>query len=139
MPTFATSLAPETLLTADSVAADQFIGQSLPYAASVRAGLVEALRGYPILPYRLADFALFADVHTSTYLDQITQLAAGQRPEPYPQLSMECSGLWHALPGYCAGLGGMLAAIDAMQTGNLDRAFCFSLGGHHAYPARGHG
>jgi acetoin utilization deacetylase AcuC-like enzyme len=33
----------------------------------------------------------------------------------------------------------MLAAIDQMRAGNLDRAYCFSFGGHHAYPDWGHG
>jgi acetoin utilization deacetylase AcuC-like enzyme len=43
------------------------------------------------------------------------------------------------VPGYEFGLGGMLEAIDQMRRGAIDRASCFSLGGHHAYPDWGHG
>lgn len=46
------------------------------------------------------------------------------------------AGLVEALPGYCTGLGGMLATLRAIRVGSLDRAFCDSLGGHHAYPAQ---
>ena len=48
-------------------------------------------------------------------------------PDIAPRLSAECSGLEHCLPGYQAGLGGMLEAIDQMRAGALDRADCFSL------------
>lgn len=139
MPTFAISLHPEALLTSRHVAADQFIGKSLPYAQEVCACLVDALRGYTNLPLQSADFGLFSSVHSPTYLNQIQELAAGNTPDPYPRLSAECSGMWYALPGYCAGLGGMLTAIDLMKAGTLDRAFCYSLGGHHAYADYGHG
>jgi len=41
--------------------------------------------------------------------------------------------------GYQYGLGGMLAAIDRMKAGVLDRAYCFFSGGHHAHADWGHG
>jgi acetoin utilization deacetylase AcuC-like enzyme len=33
----------------------------------------------------------------------------------------------------------MLQAIDEMKSENIQRAYCFSLGGHHAYRDWGHG
>lgn len=139
MSTFAISIHPETLQTSRPVDDEAFRGFSLPYAMQLRSKLADALRGYPSLPLRSADFALFADVHTATYLAQIQELAADRVPDPYPQLSIECSRLWYALPGYCFTLGGMLSALEAMRAGSLDRAFCAGRAGHHAYPGRGHG
>jgi acetoin utilization deacetylase AcuC-like enzyme len=66
-------------------------------------------------------------------------MAAGQSVEQPLKLSIECKGLELCLPGYLFGLGGMLQAIDQMKAGNLERAYCFSLGGHHAYKDWGHG
>lgn len=45
----------------------------------------------------------------------------------------------HPLPGYEHSLGGLVAAIDRMRQGSLEQAYCFSLGGHHGFPDRGHG
>jgi len=66
-------------------------------------------------------------------------MAHDEQVEELPRLSIECSGLDHCLPGYLYGLGGMLEAIDQMRAGLLERAYCFSLGGHHAYADWGHG
>src|SRR5262249_43442498 len=88
---------------------------------------------------RIAPLDLFGTVHTETYLQQLQLMAAGTPPATLPRLSSECLGMEFCLPGYQAGLGGMLEAIDQMRQGTLDRAYCFSLGGHHAYPNWGHG
>jgi acetoin utilization deacetylase AcuC-like enzyme len=66
-------------------------------------------------------------------------MAAGETVEESPRLSLECLGYEYCLPGYQYGLGGMLAAIEQMKVGSLERAYCYSLGGHHAYPDWGHG
>jgi acetoin utilization deacetylase AcuC-like enzyme len=48
-------------------------------------------------------------------------------------------GLAYTLPGLLFGLGGLLTAVDQMKAGQLERAYCFSMGGHHAFADRGHG
>jgi acetoin utilization deacetylase AcuC-like enzyme len=78
-------------------------------------------------------------VHTPTYLDKLKRMAAGEEIAAAPRLSVECTGFEYCLPGYLYGLGGMLEAIDQMRSGALERAYCFSLGGHHAYADWGHG
>ncbi len=95
--------------------------------------------GYPSLPPRRAEWGDFRTVHAPQYLEQLATLAAGDRPRPAARLSAECLGLWHFLEGYRFGLGGMQEAIERMRRGELDRAYCFSLGGHHAFADRGHG
>ena len=66
-------------------------------------------------------------------------MASGELVAELPRLSAECTGLEFCLPGYLYSLGGMLEAIDQMKSGMLERAYCFSLGGHHAYADWGHG
>jgi acetoin utilization deacetylase AcuC-like enzyme len=82
---------------------------------------------------------MYLTVHTPEYLDKLKRMAADEPVDEYPRLSLECSEYEYCLPGYAYGLGGMVEAIDQMKIGVLDRAYCFSLGGHHAYPASGHG
>ncbi|HEY3232537.1 MAG TPA: hypothetical protein VGJ87_25120 [Roseiflexaceae bacterium] len=84
-------------------------------------------------------FVGFSWPHIASYLQQHQRMAADHPPDVLPQLSAECTGLEYCLPGYQAGLGGMLEAIDQMRAGALDRAYCFCLGRHHAYPDCGHG
>jgi acetoin utilization deacetylase AcuC-like enzyme len=137
--TFATYLHPE--LDRLSRPADQitFVGQSYPYWRQVRMRLAEVLREYPALPLRTATLTDFERVHTPGYLRALVDMAAGQPPEQLPRLSIECRGMEHCLPAYQYGLGGMCAALDEMRRGALDRAYCFSLGGHHAHADWGHG
>ena len=132
-PRFATYFHPETAATTRSPETIAFVGHSWPHFAQIRQALVEHTVSYPSLPLRIAPLDIFASVHTATYLQQLQLMAAGSVPEVAPRLSAECQGLEHCLPGYQAGLGGMLEAIDQMRAGVLDRAYCFSLGGHHAY------
>lgn len=136
---FATYLYPQ--VTALSKPADDihFIGFSWPYFNEVGATLAHALNSFPALPLRLADDNLFETVHTATYLQQLRAMASDIPLEEYPKLSMECAGLEYCLPGYRCGLGGMLEALDQMKRGVLDRAYCFSLGGHHGHADWGHG
>ena len=136
---FATYLHPQICLTSKDVEPDTFIGYSYPHYNSVRETLAESLKQYPTLPLEKADYAAYLSVHSKDYLDKLTRMAADQPVDSPPKLSIECSGFEYCLPGYLYGLGGMFAAIDAMKAGNLDRAFCFSLGGHHAYDDWGHG
>ncbi|HNT75392.1 MAG TPA: histone deacetylase [Anaerolineae bacterium] len=97
------------------------------------------MSNYPTLPLRKADYAHYEHVHTSTYLDTLKKMAAGSPVAALPRLSVECTGFEYCLPGYLYGLGGMLEAIDQMRAGNVLRAYCFSLPGHHAYADWGHG
>ncbi|MBA3531875.1 MAG: histone deacetylase [Ardenticatenales bacterium] len=137
--TFATYLHPHTTLTSKARNQIDFVGFSLPYWDSVRHELAQALQNFPSLPPRMAEFDDYLRVHTSTYLQQLHLMAAEIPPEPMPRLSGECTGLEYALPGYQYGLGGMMEAIDQMRAGVLERAYCFSLGGHHAHTDWGHG
>jgi acetoin utilization deacetylase AcuC-like enzyme len=136
---FKTYLHPQTTDTSHPRTAITFTGFSLPYFDRVRTALASRTLDYPSLPLATADIALFQTVHSPVYLDAIKQMAADQNPTDYPCLSSECSGMEFCLPGYAAGLGGLCAAIDQMKTGNLERAYCFSLGGHHAFADWGHG
>ncbi len=129
---FATYLHPETIATSKPANSIPFVGFSWPYFSQVRQSLALRLAAYPSLPLRVADLDRFGTVHTSAYLQQLQLMAADTPPANLPHLSRECSGLEYCLPGYRAGLGGMLEAIDRMRAGTLDRAYCFSLGGHHA-------
>jgi acetoin utilization deacetylase AcuC-like enzyme len=138
-PRFATSLHSETAATTRPPETIAFVGYSWPHFARIRQALVERTASYSSLPLRIASLDAFSSVHTATYLQQLQLMAAGSVPEVGPRLSAECYGLEHCLPGYQAGLGGMLEAIDEMRAGELDRAYCFSLGGHHAYADWGHG
>lgn len=136
---FATYLHPHTAETSRPRAEINFTGFSLPYFDQVRAALASRTSHYFSLPPALAELALFQRIHTASYLDAIKQLAVDQQPAVYPRLSPECNGLEFCLPGYAAGLGGLCAAVDQMKAGNLERAYCFSLGGHHAFADSGHG
>jgi acetoin utilization deacetylase AcuC-like enzyme len=139
MTHFATYLDPRACATSRPLDEIQFVGHSLPHFSRVRQELERVLAGYPALALRQAEYSDYARVHTQDYLDALARMASGQPVAWRPQLSVECHGLEYCLPGYCYGLGGMMQAIDAMRAGRLDRAYCFSLGGHHAYPDRGHG
>jgi acetoin utilization deacetylase AcuC-like enzyme len=136
---FAISLHPETTATSRPPETIAFVGHSWPHFAQVRQALSERVTSYPVLPLRIAPLDTFSSVHTTAYLQRLQLMAAGRVPDAASRLSAECHGLEHCLPGYQAGLGGMLEAIDQMRDGNLDRAYCFSLGGHHAYADWGHG
>ncbi|MFL5804761.1 MAG: histone deacetylase, partial [Roseiflexaceae bacterium] len=136
---FATYLHPEIMALSKPPDTIRFVGFSWPHFAEIQRGLAERLRHYPSLPLHIAALDTFSSVHTAAYLQQIQLMAADTPPDVLPRLSAECSGMEYCLPGYQAGLGGMLAAIDQMRAGTLDRAYCLSLGGHHAYPDWGHG
>lgn len=139
MPNFATYLHAQTCLTSKPVAQIQFIGHSLPYFSRVRQALAEALSGYPALPVRKVALEEYGRVHATGYLQKLARMAAGEVVEDRPKLSIECVGLHHSLPGHRYGFGGMVEAIDRMKAGSLERAYCFTLGGHHAHPDWGHG
>jgi acetoin utilization deacetylase AcuC-like enzyme len=136
---FATYLHPETVATSKPVEQIPFVGYSCPHFSRVRSALAEALAAEPALPLCRVGLDAFRSVHTDAYLRQLTRLAAGFAPEQNPKLNAECAGLWYCMPGYEYGLGGMLEAIEHMKRGTLDRAYCFSLGGHHAHADWGHG
>lgn len=138
-PTFATYLYPQTCATSIPVDQVEFAGHSLPHFSRVRQALAAALSHYPALPLRQADYLEYGRVHSTAYLQTLRRMASGEAVEEPPRLSLECLGYEYCLPGYQYGLGGLLVAIEQMKAGNLDRAYCFSLGGHHAHPDWGHG
>ncbi len=139
MPRFATYLHLHTCDTSKPVEQIRFVGHSLPHSCQVRRGLEEALAHYPTLPLRQAEYADYLRVHTRDYIDKLMRMASGEPVADKPRLSIECCGLEYCLPGYLYGLGGMLEAIDRMKSGELERAYGFSLPGHHANADWGHG
>lgn len=140
MSNFAVYLHPETVLTSKPAEQITFAGHSQPYFSQVRQALEEALSDeYPSLPLRQADYDEYGRVHTADYLRQLVLLAQDAPLEGPSPLGNSSQGLEHCLPGYCYSLGGLLEAIDQMRRGNVERAYCFSLGGHHAFPNWGHG
>ncbi len=136
---FATYLHPQTCLTSKPIDQIRFVGQSLPHFNEVRAKLADALGNYSSIPPFKADFKEFHRVHDDTYLDKLQKMARNETIAEQPRLSIECTGLEYAIPGYQYGLGGMFEAVNRMKAGSLDRAYCFSLAGHHAFPDWGHG
>lgn len=120
-----------------------FTKYSYPYYNQVREALAYALSDYPIVPLKKANINDYLTVHSSEYFHKINLMATNQSLDEIslslPELSTECIGLEYCLEGYLYGLGGMLSAIDLMKEGKLDRAYCFSMVGHHSHKNWGHG
>ena len=139
MGSFATYLHPETCATSVERDSVQWVGQSLPHYDAVRSQLVGRLTNHPSLPVRKASISEFERVHSGSYVRKLLSLATGDPVPDPPRLSIECTGLEYALPGYQYSLGGLLEAVDRAKDGSLLAAYCFGLPGHHAYPDWGHG
>jgi acetoin utilization deacetylase AcuC-like enzyme len=139
MTRFAVYNHPQTVQTSKPVAEIEFMGHSIPYFSQVRQELEVMLRDYPQLPLREAQFEEYGRVHSPWYLKALQMMATDQVPDSYPKLSLECRGYEYALPAYRYGLGGLMEAVDQIKDSSLERAYCFSLGGHHAYADHGHG
>ncbi len=135
---FATYLHPHTCYTSKPMEEIRFMGHSVPHFSALRERLA-AESDYPSLPVRKTDFSLYESVHAKGYLTALQRMAKGEPVEEEPRLSGECTGYEFCLPGHRYGLGGMLEAVDRMKAGKLERAYVFSLGGHHAYADWGHG
>lgn len=136
---FAVYLHKEVLQTSKPPDQIQFIGKSQPFLLQVREELVRELPAYPGLPLRKTAIEEYLRVHTKTYIKSLKALANEAREQNQVKLSIDCSGLEYCLPGYQYSLGGMFEAVDRMKEGMLDRAYCMSLGGHHAHADWGHG
>jgi acetoin utilization deacetylase AcuC-like enzyme len=138
-----TYLHPQAFFTSKPIQEISFAKYSLPYYNQVRHTLAKSLQDYPALSLRKAQVADYLRVHTHNYLRKLALKALGKPLDKsslsLPELSFECRGLEHALPSYLYGLGGMLEAIDQMKRGLIDRAYCFSMVGHHAHSNWGHG
>lgn len=139
MPKFAVYIHAQTCLTSKPSDQIEFVGHSYPHFSQVRQELEKALCHYPLLPVRKAEFTEYTTIHASDYLDKLALMAEDKPLEKHPRLSLECTGFQYCLPGYQYSLGGMFEAVDQMKAGKLERAYCFSLGGHHAYVDWGHG
>lgn len=139
MTKLATYLHPHTCLTSKSPDLISFVGYSYRHFSQIREELEKSLADYPSLPVRKVDYREFERVHSPDYLKTLEQMALNQPVDEKPRLSLECTGLEYCLPGYLYGLGGMFEAIESMKRGNLERAYCFSLVGHHAHRDWGHG
>jgi len=137
MITTATYFHPETCKTVKSLSKINFIGQSLPWFNQVRAAIrnqVDCMELEPEQRY----FESFTFIHSADYVQTILDLSKDLKSQK-PNWNAECSGFEYAIPGFEFGLGGLFGAIDLMKQGILDRAYCFSLPSHHAFPAKGHG
>lgn len=139
MPNFACYLYQETLQTSQMIVRSDHSGVTFSYFVEMRERIADLCRAYPSLALRHASDHDFERVHPPSYLEQIRQLAAGQLVGQPPKWSVECTAMEHCLPGYRYGLGGMFEAIERMRVGSVERAYCFSLGGHHAFADWGHG
>ncbi len=136
---FAVYTHPQTVETSKPVNEIEFMGHSVPYFSQVRQRMETTLKDFTQLPLRKADYEEYGRVHTDWYLKTLKLMADGQKPDQYPKLSLECRGYEFTLPAYQYGLGGLMQAVDEIKRGNLERAYCFALGGHHAYADHGHG
>lgn len=143
MMQLATYLHPQSFYTSKPIEEISFSKYSLPYYKKVQDTLAKSLQNYPSLSVRKAQVSDYLRVHTQPYLRKIslksTHKPLDERSLSLPELSGECQGLEHAIPGYLYGLGGMLEAIDQMKQGSIERAYCFSMVGHHAHSNWGHG
>ena len=136
---FATSLHKEIFSTIKPFDEIKFEGYSFPHFNKIRQALEVALNHYPKLPLRKVDFDLYYKVHDKTYLNNLLLLSQDKEPSMQPKRTIECLGMEYGIPGYQYSLGGMVEAIDQVLAGNLDRAYLFNVGGHHAHIKRGHG
>lgn len=140
---FATYLYPQTFSSSKLIQEISFTGSSFTYYNQVRQTLQKSLTDYPALPLIKAKMSDYLRVHAGEYLRKLILQALGKPLDKIslalPELSIECQGLEYCLPGYLYGLGGMMEAIDQMKQGNLERAYCFSMVGHHAHRNWGHG
>ncbi|MDM8548787.1 hypothetical protein QUF72_01865 [Desulfobacterales bacterium HSG2] len=125
----------ETCKTLKPIEEIEFVGDSLPYHDSVRHDIESEIGS--TIPLHRVDIHEFYSVHTKEYLDSFIALSRGEDAEI--QLSVECANLQYAIPGYEYSLGGVCKTIEMMKAGILDRAYCFSMPGHHAFPGKGHG
>ncbi|KAF3883762.1 MULTISPECIES: histone deacetylase family protein [Nostocales] len=142
MTKFAVYLHPHTCYTSKPSHTISWIGYSFPYYSQVRLELAKQLTNYPILPIRKAQLTDYLQVHKDIYLKNLVFKALSQHDKidnSLPRNGGECEGLEYCLPSYLYSLGGLLEAIDRMKKGVLERAYCFSLPGHHAHTDWGHG
>ncbi len=140
---FAIYLWPECFSVSQPLQKIKFGKYSLPYYRQVCIALAQACCEYPSLAIRKAKISNYLTVHTHIYLRKLI-LKSLNRPLDQaslalPSLGSNCQGLEFALPGYLYGLGGLFEAIDQMKQGTLQRAYCFSMVGHHAHREWGHG
>ena len=138
-----TYLHPQAFCTSKPIEEISFSNYSLPYYNQVRHNLEKSLQDYPVLSLRKAQVADYLRVHSHEYLRKLALKALDKPLDKIslslPELSIECQGLEYSLLGYLYGLGGMLEAIDQMKQRLVERAYCFSMVGHHAHTNWGHG
>lgn len=139
----ATSFRPQAFLTSKPFQEISFTKYSFTYYNQVRQAIKQSFSDNTELPLRKARIGDYLRVHSQAYLHKIAQMALEKPLDKIslslPELSLECEGLEHCLPGYLYGLGSMMEAIDQMKEGHLERAYCFSMVGHHAHSNWGHG
>ncbi|MCF8365772.1 MAG: hypothetical protein K9H16_08325, partial [Bacteroidales bacterium] len=138
-PKFAIYLHKEIFNTLKPFDQINFQGYSFPHFNKIREALEKALDNYPKLQLRKADFKLYYQVHDKCYLDDLLLLSQDKKPSEEINRTIECSGMEYAIPGYEFSLGGFVEAINMVISGNLDRAYLFNVGGHHAHIKYAHG
>ena len=94
---------------------------------------------YPRILLRRESFSEYTSVHHPGYVEELAARSRSEDIELSFRLSFECLDMWHLLPGFEYGLGGMYNAIDLMKSGDIDRAFVLTLPSHHAYYDHAHG
>lgn len=138
-PKVSVAFYPELFEVSRDISQIEFFGYSYPHFNRIREQLDNIFKHLPSLPRQKVNYWEYGRVHTTEYLEKLLQMAEGKKLDKYPKLSAECFGLEFCLPGYQYSLGSMMAAIDEMKMGKLERAYSFSLAGHHAHPGWGHG
>ncbi|MFM2060911.1 MAG: hypothetical protein RLZZ507_581 [Cyanobacteriota bacterium] len=140
---FATYFHPQTCTTSKAINLISFVGYSFPHYNLIREEIAKKITVYPSLPINKVKYTEYLRAHSYEYLQKLAFKALGKELNEsllsLPSLSIECEGLEYCLPSYLYGLGGIFTAIDEMKKGNLERAYCFSLVGHHAHRDWGHG
>jgi acetoin utilization deacetylase AcuC-like enzyme len=91
------------------------------------------------IPLKRIDISEYLTVHDKAYVEGLQTMSRGEEPREHISLSLECLNMQYFLPGYEFSLGGFYSAIDLMKKGILNKAYCWSLPGHHASSSRGHG
>ncbi|MEM7336311.1 MAG: histone deacetylase [Chloroflexota bacterium] len=139
MTQFATYLHRQTVLTSKPAEEIAFTGYSWPYFSQVQHELERLLQNYPSLSVRQVNSNEYYRIHSKAYVDKLRWLSQDVIVDESLELGIGCDGLAYCLPGYEFSLGGMYEAVEKAKSGLVERAYCFSLGGHHAFRETGHG
>lgn len=101
----------------------------------------DALPEAPLIEPRYATSEELGLVHDPAYIELIRDYSSGaRRREDYRHVSAETAITSNTFALASLAVGGVLAAVDAVEKGEVSNALVVARpGDHHAYPARGEG